>query len=130
MRFDTQQAAAGALAGLLTVAGVAHFVFPSFYDPVIPHALPGSARDWVLASGAVELACAAAIANKRSRALGAALAAVLFVVVFPANVKMAVDWRHHGAVKATVGWARLPLQLPLIWWALRVRQSSRALATR
>lgn len=124
MRVDAHRAAGPALAGLLTVTGLAHFLVPKFYDPIIPHALPGSARGWVLASGAAELACAAAVANKRTRPFGAGLAAVLFVLVFPANIKMALDWSHQGAVKATVAWARLPLQLPLIWWALRVRRHS------
>ncbi len=52
---------------------------------------------------------------------------LLFVAVFPANIQMAIDWRHDGPLKATVAWARLPLQLPLIWWAVRVRgkESSR-----
>ena len=111
-----------ALAGLLTVTGAAHFVFPAFYDPIVPRALPGSARGWVLASGAAELACAAAVASKRTRPVGAALAAVLFVVVFPANIQMAADWRHRGPLKAGLAWARLPLQVPLIWWALWVRR--------
>jgi uncharacterized membrane protein len=126
VRVDASRAAGPALAGLLTVAGVAHFMVPAFYDPVIPRALPGSARTWVLASGAAELACAATVANKRTRTFGASLAAVLFVVIFPANIKMALDWSHQGAVKAAVGWIRLPLQLPLVWWALRVRRMSAA----
>jgi len=111
-----------ALAALLTVTGVTHFLAPSFYDPIVPHALPGSARAWVYASGAAELACAAALARPRTRHLGATLALILFVVVFPANIQMAVDWRHDGALKATVAWVRLPLQIPLIWWAWRVRR--------
>jgi uncharacterized membrane protein len=115
---------AGALAGLLTVTGATHFAFPRFYDPIIPPALPGRPRDWVLASGAAELACAALIAHRRTRRFGATLAAVLFVVVFPANIQMGVDWSRQGAVKATIGWARLPFQFPLVWWALRVRRSS------
>jgi uncharacterized membrane protein len=119
---DARRATAGALAGFLGVAGLAHFLAPTFYEPLIPHALPGSPRGWVLVSGAAELACAAAVAGKRSRRLGATLAAILFVAVFPANVQMAVDWTHEGALKAVLGWARLPLQVPLIWWALRVRR--------
>ncbi len=127
MRADSNNAAAVALAGLLTFTGVTHFVAPGFYEPIVPHALPGSARSWVFASGVAELACAAALAGKRSRTLGATMALVLFVVVFPANVQMAVDWSRDGALKASVAWARLPLQVPLIWWAWRVRRRSLAL---
>jgi uncharacterized membrane protein len=114
--------AAPALAGLLVAAGVAHFVVPQVYETVIPKALPGTARTWVLASGAVELLCAALVAGRRTRRLGATLAAVLFVAIFPANVQMAVDWSHDGPLKAAIGIGRLPLQIPLVFWALSVRR--------
>jgi uncharacterized membrane protein len=123
----TRDRAGPALAGLLVVTGVTHFVVPHFYDAVVPAVLPGGPRVWVLASGGAELACAALIANRRTRGLGATLAMVLFVVVFPANVKMAIDWSHQGPVKAAIGLLRLPLQLPLAYWALRVRR--RAIAS-
>jgi uncharacterized membrane protein len=122
MPLTARNAAAPALAGLLTFTGLAHFVVPGFYDRLIPNALPGTARHWVLVSGATELAVAAAVAGPRSRRLGATLAAVLFVAVFPANVKMAVDWSSRGPVEAGLAWARLPLQIPLVWWAIWVRR--------
>jgi uncharacterized membrane protein len=124
MRVDSRRLLAASLAGLLATAGVTHFIAPGFYEPLIPHGLPESARTWVLGSGAVELACALLVARRRTRHLGATLAAVLFVLVFPGNVKMALDWRHDGVVKATAAWARLPLQIPLVLWALRVRRQS------
>ncbi|MDQ1394628.1 MAG: hypothetical protein QOF30_3605 [Acidimicrobiaceae bacterium] len=127
MRVDAHQAAAAALAGMLTVTGVAHFVVPRFYDPIIPHALPGTARGWVLASGGAELAVAAAVFARRSRRAGATMAAVLFIAVFPANVQMAVNWSRRSTLESTLAWARLPIQVPLVWWALRVRRASAAL---
>ncbi len=75
-------------------------------------------------SGAAELACAAAVANRRTRRVGATLAAVLFVVVFPANLQMAVDSRGASTLDQFLAWGRLPLQLPLVWWALRVRRGA------
>ncbi|MDQ1367301.1 MAG: hypothetical protein QOE57_3343, partial [Acidimicrobiaceae bacterium] len=83
-------------------------------------------RSWVLASGAAELAVAAALAAKRSRRAGATVAAVLFIAVFPANVQMAVNWSRRSALESTLAWVRLPLQVPLVWWALRVRRASTA----
>jgi uncharacterized membrane protein len=115
-----------ALAGMLLVTGAAHFVIPRFYDAIVPGALPGGPRSWVLASGGAELACAALVANRRTRSLGATLCAVLFVAVFPANVKMAIDWSHQGRLKAAIAIIRLPLQLPLIYWALRIRRQAAA----
>jgi uncharacterized membrane protein len=114
-----------ALAALLAVAGTTHFVLPRFYDAIVPHQLPGSPRAWTLVSGAVELACAAAVAAPRTRRLGATAAAVLFVVVFPANVQMAVDWHTRPLPDRLVAYGRLPLQIPLVIWALRVRRAGR-----
>jgi len=110
------------LAALLATAGTSHFVAPRFYDAIVPRVLPGSARGWTLVSGAAELACAAAVANPRSRRVGATLAAALFVAVFPANVQMALDARGAPARDRVLAWGRLPLQVPLVWWALRVRR--------
>lgn len=110
------------LAGLLTAASITHFATPQFYDPMIPTALPGRARTWTYVSGAVELAVAAAVAAPRTRRLGARAAAGLFVAVFPANVKMAYDWRTRPTPLKATAYGRLPLQVPLVFWALRVAQ--------
>jgi uncharacterized membrane protein len=109
-----------ALAGLLATAGVAHFVTPRQYDAIVPRSLPGSPRFWTYASGVAELATAATIAYPKTRRVGGAVAAALFTAVFPANVKMAVDWRHRPAPQRVAAYGRLPLQAPLIWWAARV----------
>ena len=113
--------AAYALAGLLAAASVTHFAKPEPYDEIVPRPLPGKARWWTYGSGAAELALAAAIANPRTRRGGATAAAGLFVAVFPANVQMALDWRDRGPLARTAAFARLPLQAPLVAWALAVR---------
>lgn len=111
-----------ALAGLLAAAGVTHFAVPTAYDRIVPRTLPGRARWWTYGSGFAELALAAAIAHPRTRSTAAASAAGLFVAVFPANVQMAVDWRDRSTLKRAAGYARLPLQAPLVAWALDVRR--------
>ncbi|MFI6357834.1 hypothetical protein ACIBJF_35580 [Streptomyces sp. NPDC050743] len=111
------------LAGLLATAGVAHFATPRPFDALVPRALPGSPRAWTYGSGAVELALAAGIAAPRTRAVAAKAAAAFFVGVFPANVQMAVDWRHRPAPLRTAALARLPLQLPLVLWARGVARN-------
>ena len=113
---------ATALAATLTTTGVLHLVAPAPFDRIVPRSLPGTPRFWTLASGIAELGVAAAVAAPRTRRLGAAAAAVLFVAVFPANVKMARDWSDRPLPVRAVAWARLPLQLPLIGWALAVRR--------
>jgi uncharacterized membrane protein len=109
------------LAVLLAGAGVTHFARPRPYDSIVPRWLPGPARGWTYASGAAELAVGAAIARPRTRRAGGLAAAALFAAVFPANVQMAIDWRHRTAPLRAAAIGRLPLQVPLIWWALRVR---------
>jgi uncharacterized membrane protein len=105
------------LAGLLAAAGVAHFAAPPPFDAVVPRALPGGPRAWTFASGAAELALAAGLAAPRTRRAAALAAAAFFVSVFPANVKMAVDWRRRPAAQRAVAYGRLPLQVPLVLWA-------------
>jgi uncharacterized membrane protein len=111
---------AAGLAALLATSGVLHFATPGPFDSIVPRALPGSARQWTYLSGFGELAVAAAIAHPRTRKAGGLAAAALFAAVFPANVKMAWDWRHAPAGRRAIAFGRLPLQAPLIAWALRV----------
>jgi uncharacterized membrane protein len=110
------------LAILLAAAGVTHFTAPRFYDAIVPHRLPGAPRTWTVVSGLAELACAAAVAHPRTRRAGATAAAILFVAVFPANVQMALDWQDRPLPERLVAYGRLPLQVPLLVWALRVRR--------
>ncbi|KAA2263810.1 hypothetical protein F0L68_09045 [Solihabitans fulvus] len=115
---------AAGLALLLGAGGVLHFAIPKAYDRVIPRALPGRPRAWTYASGLAELGCAAAIAVPRTRRLGGLLAAWLFAAIFPANVKMALDSRNKPLKHRLITYGRLPLQWPLITWALRVRKTA------
>lgn len=111
------------LTALLAGAAATHFLKPGFYDPIVPHLLPGPARFWTYLSGVAELGVAAAVGIPRTRRLGALAATGLFVAVFPANLQMALD--AHTTGSRIVAYARLPLQLPLIWWALKTAQWSR-----
>ncbi|WP_371502357.1 hypothetical protein OG871_35090 [Kitasatospora sp. NBC_00374] len=113
------------LAGLLLGAGVLHFVTPKPFDATVPRSLPGSPRAWTYASGVAELAIGAAVAAPRTRRVGALAAMGLFIAVFPANVKMAVDWRHRPTPYKAAAIARLPVQLPLVLWARRVSRAGR-----
>jgi uncharacterized membrane protein len=122
------EAQAFGLVALLVGAGTTHFTTPDFYEPIVPRPL-GSARAWVLGSGVVELAAAGLVAVPRTRRVGALLAAATFVAVFPANVKAALDggMAHLDPPMNSPGvaWARLPLQAPLVLWALRVARTAR-----
>ena len=112
--------AAAGLVVLLTSSGVLHFAVPESFDAIVPEQLPGSARTWTHLSGAAELVVAALIAAPRTRRLGGLLAVLLFVAVFPANVKMAIDWSDRPAWMRALAYGRLPLQIPLVLWAVLV----------
>lgn len=113
------------LAALLATAGAAHFIAPKQFDAIVPRALPGSPRAWTAASGAAELALAAGLAFPATRRTSARAAALFFAAVFPANVKMAYDWRHRPAPAKALAVARLPLQVPLILWARHAGRDGR-----
>lgn len=104
-----------ALAGLLLVTGVLHFVVPDPYVRIIPRVLPEDwARPLVYASGMAELVGGALLLKRR----GGWFVVALLVAVFPANVQMALDDPNV----LTIG--RLPLQAPMIWvaWATTRRR--------
>jgi uncharacterized membrane protein len=105
-----------ALATLLVVAGVAHFVVPEPYRRIIPKALGSSWSDsLVYLSGAAEVVGGAMLVHPAAgvRRPAGWFVAVLLVVVFPANVQMAVDSPNVATI------LRLPLQVPLVWLAWR-----------
>ncbi|MFB7028275.1 MULTISPECIES: DoxX family protein [unclassified Streptomyces] len=112
-----------ALAGLMAAAGTAHFLAPRPFDAIVPRVLPGSPRTWTRISGVAELALAAGLAVPGTRRASARATALFLTAVFPANVKMAYDWRHRPTAAKAVAYGRVPLQLPLVLWA---RHAARA----
>ena len=83
----------------------------------------GHAPLLVAATGVLEIGAGVLVAIPATRRLGAWLSAVVLVGVWPANVQMALDGGLPGAGfplgSAVVAWLRVPLQIPLIVWALR-----------
>ena len=116
-----------ALAALLGTSGVLHLRRPGIFRPLIPRAR-GDPDPWVLGSGVAELACAAALVVPATRGVGGLASATLLVAVFPGNVTMAVRSRPDArgwAGRPAVAWARLPLQVPLVAWAVAVARQPR-----
>jgi uncharacterized membrane protein len=110
--------AAWALSLLLLTTGTWHFLAPAGFESIVPGFL-GSPALWVALSGAAELACAAALTVPSTRRFGGWACAALFVIVYPANVTMALQsLRGHGSVP--IAWLRLPLQIPLILLAVYI----------
>ena len=113
---------ARALALLLGGAGVMHFVATDTFATVIPPGI-GSPRRWVQLSGIAELVTSALLIARPTRRIGSRAAVILLVAVFPGNVYVAVKGGYSGLEPPfdgeLVGWLRVPLQAPLIWWAWR-----------
>jgi uncharacterized membrane protein len=107
------------------VAGVLHFVIPDAYESIVPRYLPAR-RALVYASGVAEIAGGLGAMNPRTRRLASRLNAATLVAVAPANVEMALHPERYPQVpggRATL-LARLPLQLPLVAWALAAGRPS------
>lgn len=111
------------LGALFVGTGTLHLARPELFQSLVPAGLP--APDLIiLASGVAELACAGGLLSG-SRWAGPA-SALLLLAVFPGNVAFALTTgADPGASSLLVAaaWARLPVQVPLIWAALQSRPS-------
>jgi uncharacterized membrane protein len=120
---------------LLSVAfmttGILHFLRPATYEQVMPDYLPAH-HELVLLSGAAEIAGGVGVVFARTRRTAGLWLVALLVVVFPANVNMALNAGRFRSIDPALLWARLPLQGLLMWWAYRttrgVRERSRTSA--
>lgn len=121
---DAGQTAAYRIAALLLGVGTVHFLAPKSFDDIIPVELPGSPRFYTYASGVAELVIGALLLPQRSRRAAATAAAALFIAVFPGNVNMVRLWWDKPWPMRIVALARLPLQIPMITAALKVRRDS------
>ncbi|WP_132992094.1 hypothetical protein [Gordonia zhaorongruii] len=114
------------LSAILLVPGFLHFIVPKPFDEIVPEEIPLDKRQLTYASGAAEVGLGVAVLFPRTRRTASGLAALLFIAVFPANVNMVRLWVDESPLMKSIAWARLPLQIPLIWLALRVRRGARA----
>ncbi len=111
-------------------AGVAHFVRPDIYEAIMPRWVP--CRVAVHRSaGVAEVLLGAGLFLGRTRSWAARSLVWLLVLIFPANIDMAIKKvgfrrgedgrlnRHEGAPVGVRNWIRLPLQFVLIAWVRR-----------
>lgn len=118
------------MGALVTLAGVMHFVNPTFFDDIVPPWLPPSERFWTYASGVAELVVGPLLIIERTRRIGAISAIALFVAVYPANIYMTWDWRDRPWNEQIAAYGRLPLQFVIVWLAWKVFTSRRTPAAR
>jgi uncharacterized membrane protein len=103
-------------------SAVVHLVKPSVFEPLIPPALPG-ATELVYASGVAEAVCAVGLLTGRRWA--GPLSVAVLLAVWPGNLQMALDVTDGAGpddrLKVVAAWARMPLQLPMMWAAMQGR---------
>ncbi len=115
-----------ALAGFFVVAGLSHFVETGSYQSAVPPPFP--ARAAVLWSGAAEIAGGLGLLLPGTRRAASWGLVALLLAVWPANVWMALRPERFSPIPAWALWLRMPLQLPLLWWAWRAgRPNGRSL---
>jgi uncharacterized membrane protein len=115
------QLARSTMAVLYIAAGSLHFVVTETYMRLMPTCLPAH-RELVLLSGAAEIAGGLGLLVRQTREGQPGRAAAwglvaLLVAVFPANLTLITDPGRFPQVPLWAAWLRLPLQLPLLYWA-------------
>jgi uncharacterized membrane protein len=112
------------VAAAFSVSGVSHLFDPKEFTPIVPQFLSFS-TGLVYASGGAELICAYGL-WRRQRWAGIAATALL-LAIWPANLQAAVTAQNSDEVSnQVISWIRFPLQIPLIWLALRPGRSKAA----
>ena len=104
------------MAALYIVAGSLHFLLTPAYMRIMPSYLP-TPRLLVQISGAAEILGGLGLLLPATQTAAAWGIIALLIAVFPANLTMVTDPSRFPSVPLWAAWLRLPLQLPLIYWA-------------
>jgi uncharacterized membrane protein len=107
------------LATIMIGIGLLHFVRPAPFVNIVPAALPAPYM-LVIVSGFFEVLGGVGLLVPRVRRASSIGLVALYVAVFPANINMVVHPELGGGIAVWALWARLPLQIVLIAWAVWV----------
>jgi len=106
------------LAVLFMLAGAMHFILPQAYLRIMPPYLP-SPLMLINISGAAEILGGIGLLIPFTRHLAAWGLVALLIAVLPANIYTATAHLPLPGLagQSWVQWLRIPLQVPLIYWA-------------
>jgi uncharacterized membrane protein len=106
------------LAAIFLISGCLHFLAPDVYLRIMPPWLPAH-RLLVYLSGAAELLGATGLLIPATRHAAAWGLVILLIAVLPANIYMATSHLRLPGImgQSWAQWLRVPLQIPLIYWA-------------
>ncbi len=102
------------VAAMFLASGVLHLVNPSAFMWLMPPWLPYQ-TELIVLSGVMEIAAAIGLILKQRWA--PMLTVVTLLAVWPANWWFAIDSLTSNPEIALIAWLRLPLQIPLLYWA-------------
>ena len=116
---------------VMAVAGVNHFVMPEVYESIMPRYLPAH-RQLVYASGVAETVPALLTLHPRTRRIGGWGLIATLLGVFPANVEMALHPERFERLPPVGLWARLPLQVGMLYlvWSATLSPAAASAPTR
>ncbi len=104
------------VAALFLASGILHLTNPSAFLWLMPPWLPLK-TELIVISGVMELASAIGLIFKMRWA--PLLTVLTLLAVWPANWWFAIDSLTSNPEIALIAWLRLPLQLPLLYWAYK-----------
>jgi uncharacterized membrane protein len=110
------------LATIMIGIGLLHFVRPGPFVNIVPSALPAPYM-LVIVSGFFEVLGGVGLLVPRVRRAASIGLVALYIAVFPANINMVVHPELGGGIAVWALWARLPLQIVLIAWAIWIGRS-------
>jgi len=100
---------------LFLVAGLNHFSNPNFYVSIMPPYLPLQ-EELAYISGILEVLGALALLFSRTRRIAGYSLIILLVMIFPANIHMAIHPEYFPNFTPFTIYMRLPLQFLFISW--------------
>lgn len=104
------------MAVLYLAAGTYHFVNPAFYKKIMPPYIPYHS-EVIFVTGICEVLIGLFLLPASTRGYTAWTLIVFLILIFPANIQMAVNFWQRKNPYLWIAILRLPLQLVLIWWA-------------
>ncbi len=104
---------------LFLLSGSFHLINPGVFQALVPPVLGGQ-NFWIFLSGILEIICAIGLLTRQKWA--PKFTAFILLVIWVGNWWYAIDvtFNLESSWFLIIGsWLRLPLQIPLIQWALR-----------
>ena len=101
---------------LYVLAGINHFINPSFYEAIMPTYI-GYHTALIYLSGVCEIMLGLLILPISTRKVAAILITAMLVVFLWLHIQMLIDYWSTNNKHLWIAIARIPFQFFLIWWA-------------